>query len=477
MSGNDRMVARVMFFKPGARRAGGGHEYFGAYLMKPIQYALAVASLITVTSPTFSQDNLAGIRAEIDAIRSDYQSRIANLEARLAIAEARAEDAANIAQSVQSVIALAPPVAAPPPARYQNAPANNSFNPAISVVLNGQYVSSSQSPDTAGIPGFQLDEEAGRPDRGFGLGESEVVLSANIDPTLFGNLIFALSPEGSVEVEEAYIQSTGLGGGVTIRAGRMFSGVGYLNEVHAHNWSFSDQPLPYRAFFGGQFGDDGVQARWVAPLDQYLEFGAEIYRGDSFPAYGSANEGTGTSAVWVRSGGDLSVSSSWLASASYMSAEADNRNIDGEIFTGEEALGIMSLVYKWAPGGNRLERNLTLSAELFLNSMDGNFNAVPINLDRSGWYVQGVYQFQRQWSAGLRYAALDSADTPMALNGSALDGMGFNPRAVTALLEYDTSEFGRLRAQFTHDETDLNSNDEFRLQYTVTYGPHGAHRY
>ena len=309
-------------------------------------HAAALAGLTTICSPAFADDDLSSIRAEIDAMRSEYQSRISELEARLAEAEARTAHAEATANSAQLAVAQVPPPAAP--VTSSNRSGDNAFNPAISVVLNGQYAASSEDPDGVGMPGFTLDEEAGRPERGFNLGESEIVLTANIDPTLYGNLTFALSPEGEVGVEEAYIQTTALGGGVTLRGGRLFSGIGYLNEVHGHNWSFSDQPLPYRAFLGGQYGDDGVQVRWLAPLDQYLEFGAELYKGDSFPAGGAANGGAGTQAVWVRTGGDIGDSSSWLASASYMNADAEDRDVGGGLFTGNEPLGIVSLVYKWA---------------------------------------------------------------------------------------------------------------------------------
>src|SRR5262249_55010518 len=107
----------------------------------------------------------------------------------------------------------------------------------------------------------------------------------------------------------------------------------------------------------------------------------------------------------------------------------------------------------------------------------GLFDGVPVGQTRSGWYVQGVYQFMPQWSVGLRYAQLEGSGVPAALSGSALDDFGRNPRAETALLEYDTSEFGRIRLQYTHDQTDLKPNDELLLQYTVIFGPHGAHRY
>ncbi|MGK0267136.1 MAG: hypothetical protein ACI82N_001389 [Maricaulis sp.] len=449
--------------------------------MRRLLSAAALAGLTTVCSPAFADDDFSAIRAEIDAMRHEYQSRISDLEGRLAEAESRAARAEATANSAQRAVAAAPQVAQlPAPVAAvsgSNRSGDNAFNPGISVVLNGQYTASSEDPDSASMPGFALDAEAGRPARGFNLGESEVVLTANIDPTLYGNLTFALSPDGEVGVEEAYIQTTALGGGVTLRGGRMFSGIGYLNEVHGHNWSFSDQPLPYRAFLGGQYGDDGVQVRWLAPLDQYVEFGVELYKGDSFPAGGAANGGTGTQAVWIRTGGDIGDSSSWLASASYMNAAADERDVDGALFTGDETLGVVSLVYKWAPGGNRRERNLTLSGEYFFDTMEGDYDAVPVSLDRSGWYAQGVYQFRRRWSAGLRYAAMTPDSVPAGLAGTALDAGGLDPWAATALLEFDTSEFGRLRAQFTRDESSAIASDEFRLQYTVIYGPHGAHRY
>jgi hypothetical protein len=82
-----------------------------------------------------------------------------------------------------------------------------------------------------------------------------------------------------------------------------------------------------------------------------------------------------------------------------------------------------------------------------------------------------------QWSVGLRYAQVNASGAGPLLTGTALDDFGHTPRAETALLEYDTSEFGRLRLQYTHDQSDLKANDELLLQYTVIYGPHGAHRY
>ena len=109
-----------------------------------------------------------------------------------------------------------------------------------------------------------------------------------------GFLDVSFQNDNTPAVEEAYILSKDLPYGFTLKGGRFLSGVGYINERHAHDWLFSDAPLPYRAFLNNQYGDDGLQVRWLAPTDQFLEFGAEVFRGDSYPAAGSRNSGTGT---------------------------------------------------------------------------------------------------------------------------------------------------------------------------------------
>ena len=183
--------------------------------------------------------------------------------------------------------------------------ASSAFNPAISLILDGRYSRFSEKPDTYAIPGFALGEETGPGEEGLSLGESELVISANVDDKFSGSLTAALTPENEVEVEEAFIETLALGGGFTAKAGRFFSHIGYLNPVHGHAWDFADQPLVYRALLANQFGDDGIQLRWVAPLDLFVEVGAELFRGDGFPAAGAANDGRGAQGLFLHVGGDV----------------------------------------------------------------------------------------------------------------------------------------------------------------------------
>jgi hypothetical protein len=448
--------------------------------------AFAAAALMATPAHAQGADTLSALRRDMETMRKDYEAKVSDLESRLAKAEADASAAKAAVDAGAAAAAPADPglaLLAPAPdqsyAQAGPAPATsgNAFNPGIAAVLNGFAVAATRDL-SSDIPGFATSEEAGGPARGLSLGESEVSFAANIDPFLAGFLGLSIDGEDQLGLEEAYIRTTALPGGVTLKAGRFFSGIGYLNERHAHDWSFSDAPLPYRAFLGPQFGDDGVQVRWLAPVDTFLELGGEVFRGEGYPASGAANNGVGAYTAFLHTGADLGVSSSWLGALSYLHTKAVDRETGaGDLFTGDTDTGIASLVYKWAPNGNPISRNLTLASEVFWGREKGAFNAVDFNQDRFGWYAQGVYQFRPQWSAGLRVAGVNAKLPGAGLAGSTLDDLGRTPFATTLLLERDTSEFGRLRVQYTNDQTADKTNNQLMLQYTVIYGPHGAHRY
>jgi hypothetical protein len=114
-------------------------------------------------------------------------------------------------------------------------------------------------------------------------------------------------------VEEAYFRTTALHDGLTIKGGRFFSGFGYLNEVHAHAWDFVDQPLVYQAMFGGQYRQNGLQLKWLAPTDLFLEFGAETGNGDGYPATRLEKNGFNGATLFAHVGGDIGDYTSWRA--------------------------------------------------------------------------------------------------------------------------------------------------------------------
>src|SRR5207344_864123 len=115
----------------------------------------------------------------------------------------------------------------------------------------------------------------------------------------YGQLTMSVDGDDQLGVEEAYIDTTTLPNGLSLRAGRFLSNIGYLNSHHAHTDKFFDRPLAYQAFLGNGYGDDGVQLRWVAPTDLYLELGGEIFRGENYPSGGAGHAGAGVKTLFA----------------------------------------------------------------------------------------------------------------------------------------------------------------------------------
>jgi hypothetical protein len=60
--------------------------------------------------------------------------------------------------------------------------------------------------------------------------------------------------------------------------------------------------------FGGQFSDDGVQIRWLAPTITFIELGLELGGGNDFPA--SRGSGSlGSIAAWANRGSSILLTS------------------------------------------------------------------------------------------------------------------------------------------------------------------------
>ncbi len=454
-------------------------------------FCFAVMSAIRLVLPAHatSDIDLAQIRAQLQHMKETYEQRIAALETRLAEAEKTASRPTPADRSEPRVDRTG----------TTTATSAGAFNPAIYAVLQGAYSWQSQRPNDYVINGFVPSGDLSPGKRGFSLAESELGLSATIFDNLHANLILALSPDNEVEVEEAYAFFSGLAGGVRPKFGRFLSSVGYLNDHHQHSWDFYDAPLPYQAFFGGQFRSDGLQLKWVAPSASFFELGGEIGDGASFPGNNRRNNnGVGSFALYAHLGGDIDTSSSWRAGVSYLGlkprdreyVQVDSGGADSVLgFSGRSQLAIADFVWKYAPNGNPGESHFKLQGEYFWRKEHGNLtydldgtlgltNTDHYSSRQRGGYLQTVYQFMPQWRAGLRYDQLDPGSSRYGSNGAFLDGSDFTPKRYTAMVDYTSSEYGRFRLQFQQAKVRPEVNDhQVFLQYILTMGAHGAHRY
>ena len=407
-----------------------------------------------------------------------------------------------MALAVAATLGLARPAAAQTQVQTGGPTGENAFNPGISLILNGIYANLSQDPARFKINGFVPTlGEVGPPNRGLSLGESELAISANIDHYFRGTVIVALTPENTAEIEEAYVQTLALSYGLTAKGGRFFSGVGYLNEIHAHAWDFTDTPLANKVFLGGQLGDDGIQLKWVAPTLFYLDIGVEAGRGLHFPSGpdgGRNKNGTGSGTFFTHVGGDLGSSTAWQAGLSYLSASPQGRTYDDadstgttvtNSFSGRSRLWVLSGVLKWAPNRNPTYTNFKLQGEFFRRSENGDLTfdttgppqTGGFTSAQSGLYLQGVYQFMPQWRVGYRYDRLDSGTTSFSTPLTAANFpilAAYNPTRNTVMADWSGSEFSRVRLQLAQDKSRSDVTDkQVFLQYIMSLGAHGAHKF
>jgi hypothetical protein len=453
------------------------------YKLLPASVALALAAPLGALADTPS--DIQALRQEIEAIRADYEARLKALEERLKAAEAAAAAPAPTAPSPAPAVIASPGGGA------------NAFNPSISLILSGLYTRTSQDPSSYAITGFPLpaDVQIGPGSRGFSLSESELALAASVDPWLRGAANIAIEPDNTVSVEEAYVQTTSLGHGFSLKAGRFFSSIGYLNPQHSHTWDFVDNPLAYQAMLDTQYGDDGLQLTWIAPTDQYIELDAELGRGRSFPGSDLQSNGAGMTALIAHTGGDVGDSNSWRAGLSTLSAKAENQDLVAtnsagstvtNAFSGNTRVWVADAVWKWAPHGNAVRTNFKLQGEYLRSTRNGSLVYDVVNTDRvgayravqSGWYLQGVYQFIPHWRVGLRSELLDPGTPDYGINTASLASSTYRPGKNTLMVDFSPSEFSRVRLQFARDRAHEGFDDsQLFLQYQMSLGAHGAHSF
>ena len=420
-------------------------------------------------------------------------------------ASATAPGAAPEASAARTPVASAAP--APTLQGGITLPKIGVLTPEISLIIDGKYSSQSQNPDQP-IAGFMPSGAENVP-RGFSLGETELALAGTVDNLFRAEARLTLSQNGSgtnVNAEEVFFETLGLPAGLKVKAGKYFSSIGYLNSKHPHEWDFVDLPLAYQAFLGGQLNDTGVQANWIVPLDDYyLRLGGEYGQGTSYPNSNNFNQNIprlGT--LFAKMGGDIGDAASWQGGLSFISASTGDTPRTSSLgngqtydFTGTTNITAADFVYKWAPNGNPTRQNFKLQAEIFWNNQNGTgvyttpqpgsvcLSPCPGNSFsqmQSGWYAQAIYQFVPGWRVGYRYDQLYSGNAtygfaPGTFNSTPLES--WNPNRNTVMLDWMNSEYSMFRLQLARD-TSLGPglvNNQVFLQYVMSIGPHGAHRF
>lgn len=391
---------------------------------------------------------------------------------------------------------------------------DNAFNPQISVILDGVYYDDSLNGDgldllreAEGIHHVHdHDEDHGHDhgdlDPGFNLRETEIVFSAAVDPYFDAWVTAVIDADGDTELEEAWVRTRSLPAGLTIKAGKFFSGIGYANAQHPHQWDFVDQNLPYLSLLGDHgLNDTGVQLTWLPDWGTYTLFGLEALQGDQevlgatvddHEHLDEADDGPRLYTAFVKVSPELGYDHALQLGASYVYASQHQEVHEAPVehaLDGDMTLWGLDLVYKYdAPraygaGDFKLQGEyLYQTKDLTLRYHETNPTRVGAGREfaEDGFYLQGVYGIAPRWQLGLRYDALGLGVNEKSGDGIPTEDMDASERW-TAALTWAPTEFSRLRLQLARARIATHEGDEHfnavYVQYLISLGSHGAHTF
>jgi len=342
---------------------------------------------------------------------------------------------------------------------------------------------------------------------GFNLNYAEMTIGASVDSYFDLKGVFHLT-EDDFEIEEAFVTTRSLPYHLQLKLGKFKSDFGYLNNKHRHNYNFYESPLIYSALFGDHgLNEQGFQLQYVVPAPHYVMVGIEALKGENERSFGyegfapheAGEDFEGIEAkdfpnLWlgyIKTSLDIG-GGTLLAGASIAKGDAQINHLEDEegphAFAGDSTLYGADVTYKYYFAADHA---LTFQGEYIYREQDGTkyipnatedawANEVSLKKEQSGFYTELVYQHDKNWRAGARYSAISQND--ITANGTVLDQPD-DMYVASAMLEYNPSEFSRLRLQYNYnsslydEEGHKNNKDEIILQFNYAIGAHGAHSF
>lgn len=393
------------------------------------------------------------------------------------------------------------------------------FVPDISFIFDFSAVSRSLGNEqikSAGTPGFKNGSNAAsaplsdegpefNSKRGFNLNYGEMIIASAVDPYFDLLVNLHISAEG-VDFEEGYFSTRKLPFGLQMRAGKFLSSFGRLNEQHAHAWDFVDQPRVYNLFFGAEnLNEKGVRVNWLVPAGFYLFAGVEVFQGENEVSFGNEPIKNDATAILIKSNGYPGLYVGYLRTSfdtkdlvllfglsnAYGKARI-NRDFDtgtGSALSGYSNIAGANIYAKYLIDSYRY---ISLQAEYLYRYMSGrgyeiNSNSLTadysVTKKQSGLYSQMAVRFAERWRCGIRYELINLNET---VKDGARESAPSNMAKYSAMIDFNPSEFSRMRLQYSYDRTNyaeengsqtLKANHEVVLQFNMAVGAHGAHAF
>jgi hypothetical protein len=338
--------------------------------------------------------------------------------------------------------------------------------------------------------------------RGFNARNIELAFDGAVDPYFegFANIVFKLDNdnETSVEVEEAFMQTTNLPFNLQLKGGQFFAAFGRLNPTHPHTWDFADTPLVNGLFLGPDgLRGVGAQVSWTLRLPWYsqLIFASQNGRGSTgfsfrnpgdngmfFDRITTDREARGLQDfVWIprfENSFNLSDTQTVLVGASgAFGSNETGANSRTQIYGAD-------LLYKWksarAEAGFPFVKWQTEFMYRRFEAGHGADDSFPVAETFHDWglYSQVLWGFKKGWVAGIRGDYVHMQDSMFT------DDLDRQSRSrISVNLTWYPTEFSKVRLQYNHDFLEENfflserEVDSLFLQFEFILGSHGAHKF
>lgn len=371
---------------------------------------------------------------------------------------------------------------------------NPALNPAISLNVLGLFSApvDARKKKPAVSPEGTLEEAGGVP-WGAGIQETELRLSAAVDPFWELHAFFTVEEE-ALGVEELYALNHSLTG-ISLRLGRMRAAFGKHATLHTHQFPFIEAPTPIAAILGDEgYVDEGLETSWLSPLPWFFEITGGFFSGRT------KNEGSSFDASGARSD-DFA----YLLRGKSFHELSENTSLEygASFLTGHDGSGRPQGVFgfdvtlKRAPARNSPGAFFVQSEWLRRFAREEGADAAR----EEGFYLLGQLRFTRTFWVGGGFETLirsfeengktvprdDDGDGNQDLSPegkplfAAQDLFVDRQSRVIFSLIWAPSEFSALRWEYGYgwNHTEIGSRLDRRMfvQWNQTIGSHPAHAY
>ena len=345
--------------------------------------------------------------------------------------------------------------------------------------------------------------------RGFSLRGLEWSMYGAVDPYWGAevHLLINHNPrdgETAVEIEEAFLQSRALSRRLQAEVGIFNTEFGRFNGLHAHQWTFVDQPLIHNRIFGSEsMRGPGLRLGYLLPSRNHseLHFGVQNASGGTMASFQNTgahghggeeeeHEGEEPSLLepfagedFVSAPDDLVYLLRWAYGWSPNKTDAARFGLSwltGPGFLPNEFTRILGVDLafkrrKLLSSGNHLD--LLLEAEYMKRNADTVVENVAGQVEDRGFYLQGRAFWNQNWGAGLRFERAWSAGDFLIANSLANHS---KRTRISPEIIYRNTEFSQFRLQYNRDDWDYldkNQANSVWLSFDYFFGDHPAHRF